>query len=135
MTTLPGTITGLLRRGSPVILHVDGRPEHLSGRKGTVNVVGAQLGLVSVAVDRESKIVLALSNLVDLDLEDVTGRWHAWLWWKSLVVRVETYDIVTTPYYIHLALSNAQSGAAMVEDDVNLLRRYLLAVAWHLEAP
>lgn len=72
--TLPGTIPGLLRRGSPVIAPVSKRVR-VPGRRALVEGEHLDTGLVLLADG-------ALEDASDLrlDLTDATGRAHA-AWW------------------------------------------------------
>lgn len=79
--TLPGTIPGLLRRGSPIALvDTPGCPRHLVGRLGVIHsVVG---DLCSYSLDGVGLVVTSCVEAVALDLTDATGRVHA-AWWLS----------------------------------------------------
>lgn len=76
---LPGTIPGLLRRGSPVIAPVSKRVRVL-GRRALVEGEHLDTGLVLLADG-------ALEDASDLrlDLTDATGRAHA-AWWLASAV-------------------------------------------------
>ena len=85
--TLPGSIPGLLRRGSPVVIaSEDGCvPRHLWGKAATVHrVAPSDLGvpLVSLTVDGCEAVVVAGLDVLALDLTDATGRAHA-AWWLA----------------------------------------------------
>ena len=85
--TLPGSIPGLLRRGSPVIFaSEDGCvPRHLWGKAATVHrIAPSDLGvpLVSLTVDGCEAVVIAGLDVLALDLTDATGRAHA-AWWLA----------------------------------------------------
>jgi hypothetical protein len=73
--TLPGTIPGLLRRGSPVRASND--PERL----GVVVGTGSSLGTL-VFWHWSETTSWTLETPVDLDLSDPTGRAHA-AWWLA----------------------------------------------------
>ena len=79
LITLPGSIPGLLRRGSPVI-----GSGKFAGRRGVI--VDASLGGSHVVVAFEATATADASGEwlpraeLDLDLTDATGRAHA-AWW------------------------------------------------------
>jgi len=75
--TLPGSIPGLLRRGSPVINTGSTLVEHL--RRGiVVSDVVVDRG-IEVAFEHDESL-MGIQSLFALDLEDHTGRAHA-IWW------------------------------------------------------
>ena len=82
LITLPGSIPGLLRRGSPVI----GSGE-FAGRRGVI--VDPPLGGSHVVVAFEATATADASGEwlpraeLDLDLTDATGRAHATWWWAN----------------------------------------------------
>ncbi len=71
--TLPGTIPGLLRRGSPLLAH------RLGGNFPGVTTHIKHYGNPMVYLD-EGLLVECLPEHVALDLTDPTGRAHA-AWW------------------------------------------------------
>ena len=74
---LPGTIPGLLRRGSPVVfLSEDAGNGHIYP-KGTMAVVDRMQ-------DTEPRINgrSVFPSIIGLDLTDATGRMHACWWWR-----------------------------------------------------
>ena len=89
---IPGTIPGLLRRGSPIILGSD------EGQRPGVVVdadpaFGGRVVVMLEATprwDAESDCVPA--DRLSLDLTDPTGRWHAaqWLWENGFGTRGRT---------------------------------------------
>lgn len=86
--TLPGTIPGLLRRGSPVV--VTDERIGLARTPGVVTVPpdGDFPHQAVVAMqDEDAEIIGINSGCVSLDLSDATGRAHA-AWW--LASKIET---------------------------------------------
>jgi hypothetical protein len=71
--TLPGSIPGLLRRGSPALVSL-----HLKARAVTIH--GIRDGLAWFASDGCDTVVVASISVLALDLTDATGRAHA-AWW------------------------------------------------------
>jgi len=70
--TLPGSIPGLLRRGSPVFVGRKREPSvvrEINACRGDGNAVGVWNGWLNAAI-----------HLIALDLTDATGRAHA-AWW------------------------------------------------------
>lgn len=75
--TLPGTIPGLLRRGSPcVVAHPGGH--WLDGRACTIHAL--RDGMASAAVDGCEAVVVFAESSLALDLTDRAGISHAG-WW------------------------------------------------------
>lgn len=81
--TLPGTIPGLLRRGSPLILRprVYGEVTLLNGGGGVVHDEARGLA-VTDTFGGSTRIVRYGREDVSLDLSDPTGRAHA-AWWLA----------------------------------------------------
>lgn len=73
--TLPGSIPGLLRRGSPALVSL-----HLKARAVTIH--GIRDGLAWFASDGCDTVVVASISVLALDLTDATGRAHA-AWWLA----------------------------------------------------
>ena len=120
--TLPGSIPGLLRRGSPVLF-------------GALPGVVVRTGRLAVAwltgdphVDQ-----LVQADGVALDLSDATGRAHA-AWYVA--AHVDDYhgldDVLGEGHYT--AIVNADNGGDMDDEEIAALRRVCLHVAG-LEAP
>lgn len=74
--TLPGTISGLLRRGSPVLAPVSLRVRAV-GRRALVEGEHLDTGMVALADG-----AMEAPADVHLDLTDATGRAHA-AWWLA----------------------------------------------------
>lgn len=74
--TLPGSIPGLLRRGSPVVTAEPLRIGGITVMPGSRGVM-SDLSLVSMAL---GEVRLENASMVALDLTDPTGRAHA-AWW------------------------------------------------------
>lgn len=82
--TLPGSIPGLLRRGSPVVVPVSARVRAV-GLRALVGGLGVDHDGVWVITDNGARWEAPAD--VALDLSDSTGRAHAawWLaaWWET----------------------------------------------------
>ena len=133
--TLPGTIPGLLRRGSPVLSPGITGEVVLSreprGFIGEEPVAGALVAHPALGVQW-----LALDDLA-LDLSDPTGRAHA-AWWIS--AHDDCYDSchdfddwLGEGHYE--AAVGADEGSDMDPEDIARLRAVALAVAERTEVP
>jgi hypothetical protein len=112
--TLPGTIPGLLRRGSPVRASND--PERL----GVVVGTGSSLGTL-VFWHWSETTSWTLETPVDLDLTDPTGRAHA-AWWVSTF----KYEPAADENRVVLL---AMFGLPMTDAEIERLRLVCLHVA------
>ena len=123
--TLPGTIPGLLRRGSPVRASND--PERL----GVVVGTGSSLGTL-VFWHWSETTSWTLETPVDLDLSDPTGRAHAawWLWRQDINAVELAIATVLGPNTDYAGwLDEVSSGADDSDDDIAALRLVCLHVA------
>lgn len=126
MKTLPGTIPGLLRRGSPVVLNreVAGFPATKRvTRRGIFMPHGPKGDEGMVCWDRwcgekraEERVFIPT---ISLDLTDPTGRAHA-AWWARSKRGARTTHATTC------AIDFALRGAGMAEDEIARLRFYVL---------
>lgn len=114
--TLPGTIPGLLRRGSPLLAH------RLGGNFPGVTTHIKHYGNPMVYLD-EGLLVECLPEHVALDLTDPTGRAHAaWL----VVANCDPSDLLDND---SRAVFAALSGEDMKPEDIERLRLVCLHVA------
>ena len=89
-----GSVPGLLRRGSPVVV-IDG-PAHFLGRRGTVHALD-EWGQASIAFDGCVSVVIVMLSRLALDLTDRTGRIHAAWWLGARGIHWPTYWSVENP--------------------------------------
>jgi hypothetical protein len=113
--TLPGTIPGLLRRGSPVRASND--PERL----GVVVGTGSSLGTL-VFWHWSETTSWTLETPVDLDLSDPTGRAHA-AWWYLRAKPDPPAEVDA------LAFFKATISADMTDAEIDRLRFACLCLA------
>jgi len=113
--TLPGTIDGLLRRGSPIV-----------GQRGSRGLV-LELTNHDVMGDgvrawhyAGSKAGFAPLKHVSLDLRDPTGRCHA-AWWAN--------DRCSSSDLLECDLTPAMNGRDMTDDEIRALRDLCLRLA------
>lgn len=116
--TLPGSIPGLLRRGSPTVLP-DGARHVVEGMAG-VSAYVPGLGGGAVSID-------ALS----LDLTDPTGRVHAAWWAGSEPGALAWKERLTTREHIVLIqlCEDARQGAVFSNVNMGVFRDLLLKLA------
>lgn len=133
--TLPGSIPGLLRRGSPVLLAVVGDDGAAVGARGVVVMLGREGGgprtaLVAVEVGdvHATRTVWRLLFDLALDLTDATGRAHAAWFAIDLFDRLFA-DSFRMPGDARRALSLATAGADMTPEQIEALRLVVLHVA------
>lgn len=118
LTTLPGDIPGLLRRGSPFTC------DRLSERGEVREVLPTGAAIVA---DRGRIAVYMLPDLA-LDLTDITGRWHAALW-------ARVADRLTAPFSrserdaLYLLIDFAVEGKGMAPEQIDTLARLVLRLA------
>ena len=125
--TLPGSIPGLLRRGSPCLL-ADGRSITIHGVRPH-GAWGATGGPTFLDGELDGAELEGLS----LDLTDATGRAHA-AWWAmpqwTPDVGAAFRDASMVGYHFARALlTRAASGSDLREDEIEILRGICLHVA------
>jgi hypothetical protein len=118
LSTLPGDIEGLLRRGSPFTC------DRLSERGEVREVLPTGAAIVA---DRERIAVYMLSDL-SLDLTDPTGRAHA-AWWAYGRTYPHGLDAITAHDTVAKLMALAMRGADMTSEQINTLARLVLRLA------
>ena len=131
--TLPGTIPGLLRRGSPVTLRprVYGDVTLMHGAHGVVH--DAARGVAVVDTFGGSPCVVRYGREdVALDLTDATGRAHA-AWWledqEDSAVEVALLAVYGHPVNLDLWLSALMSAVPVSDEAIERTRLVCLHVA------
>jgi len=131
-TTLHGTIPGLLRQTSPIIVT---RGQHVD-RRGVVIEVDpdgshAVVGLQATREDDASVEWLPIDTLA-LDLRVATGLIHA-VWWmaaldeRRLPAAVSALNLALPPF--GATLEQAIMGSALSEGEIRMIRRVGLRLA------
>lgn len=123
LTSLPGDIPGLLRRGSPV-----------QSRRGGEGVVQrSTCGLVGHAlVSGGARIAPQRVANLTLDLTDLTGRWHAAIWCAHQPEAVFEVAIAALPgglFVARAAYDAAFAGDDMTPTQIDTLARLVLRLA------
>lgn len=126
LTSLPGDIPGLLRRGSPACWTTEDRP-----RRSLRGVYYGQRddGVFEVAGERGRRCLEAdaLDAPPALDLTDPTGRAHA-AWWA--VARLGDPGIDPTAWYDARRICDlAEMNRAMTAEQIDLLSHLVLRLA------
>lgn len=86
--TVPGTIPGLLRRGSPIVLLTEYLDSYFRAPAGSGGVVSfknderAWVALTASGTREDAFLEVAALDCIALDLTDATGRAHA-SWWLA----------------------------------------------------
>ncbi len=129
--TLPGTLPGLLRRGSPVVTAKDVRR-----RGGRTIPVGLPGLVISIGTDPWCFLTGGATGFFEaqdlaLDLTDPTGRAHAawWAWADDRMLRAQLLDPAwSRPDTLHL-LAEAHSGRPLANIFIARLRDLCLRLA------
>lgn len=116
LTTLPGDIPGLLRRGSPFIC------DRLSERGEVREVLPTGAAIVA---DRGRIAVYMLPDLA-LDLTDETARWQAARWCNDRRTLVVDWPPPTKEDGL---LLRALAGGDMTAEEIDTLARLVLRLA------
>lgn len=111
--TLPGTIPGLLRRGSPVTLRprVYGDVSLMHGGQGVVHDAARGVAVVDT-FGGSPRVVRYGREDVALDLSDPTGRAHA-AWWLALRECPASHVLDPAAVAWHPAPAQADAGWAL----------------------
>ena len=130
--TLPASIPGLLRRGSPVVATKRTHAGVPAGHAG-IAVVRLRRAVWSVAWHPYSGPSPAQQSVIGLDLTDATGRAHA-AWWlaehgtpSGICDFFEAAGI--DPARFPAIIEPAGSGDPVSNEDMDMLRRVCLHVA------
>lgn len=124
--TLPGSIPGLLRRGSPALVPVSARVRAV-GLRALVGGLGVDHDGVWVITDNGARWEAPAD--VALDLSDATGRAHA-AWFVVGKTSPETLDAcAVTPMEWRTVREAAVYGLPMSPASIDALRRVCLHVA------
>lgn len=112
--TLPGSLPGLLRIGSPVKrIYIN----PTLSRKFTVHSVVLHIdGDTCEVADLDGEVVEVALDTVSLDLTDPTGRIHA-LWWVQTKEPADSVRLGCDPLRLSLALSSIRRGAELTASE------------------
>ena len=124
LSTLPGDIPGLLRRGSPV-LRLD-----RAGEQGTLHCQD-QYGrwILAAGTEGDSGSARVGAPLLVLDLADATGRWHVALWLANQPISLLRAAADVGPVALGEVMTAALWGEAMTPEQIGILARLCLRLA------
>lgn len=124
LSTLPGDIPNLLRRGSPV-LRLD-----RAGEQGTLHCQD-QYGrwILAAGTDGDSGSARVEAPLLVLDLADATGRWHALLWLDNQPISLLRTAADVGPVMLGEVMDAARRGVPMTPERIDILARLCLRLA------
>lgn len=113
--TLPGSLPGLLRVGSPVVAVV----HHRARPAVVVEVIrdGFRIALQGPSYPGERNGCVQLTGRgLSLDLTDPTGRIHAW-WWLQTKQPADSVRLGCDPRRLSLALSSIRRGEELTASE------------------
>ena len=142
LTLLPGTLPGLLRKSSPVVVTTRGVGEDAAG--GSVVIDRSRFrsrhGVVYEAPSRPSKVRVVVDHhgamletrCVALDLSDPTGRAHAGWWARDTAEALHGDGAIRLNAEARRIIRDACAG---LDVDAEALRRVCLHLAGVPDAP
>lgn len=125
LSSLPGDIPGLLRRGSPFVYV--GPDRHRRGWIGLIEQVHHD-GRARIAWNAGVHGVERLEH-VALDLTDATARWHAALWLDNQPISLLRAAADVGPVALGEVMDAARRGVPMTPEQIDVLCRFCLRLA------